>query len=57
LNVDAVDAITHRKGESDDNYIQRCAQNPITKNVKRKDIAHNSGRLARIGDEKTIDLC
>jgi len=53
--VKAVDAITHRKGESNDDYIRRCSMNLIGTDVKRKDIAHNFGRLAGIGDDDTIE--
>ena len=53
--VNAVDAITHRKGESNDDYILRCAKDAMATDVKRKDIAHNSGRLAGIGDAETIE--
>ena len=53
--VNAVDAITHRKGETNDDYIRRCSKNLIATDVKRKDIAHNFSRLAGIGDAETID--
>lgn len=39
--VEAVDAITHRKGESYDDYLDRVAANPIAGRVKLKDIRDN----------------
>lgn len=39
--VDAVDALTRREGESYEDFIQRCAANPIARRVKLADIADN----------------
>ena len=40
--VDGVDAMTRRDGESYENFIKRCAQNPDAKRVKREDLRDNS---------------
>ena len=49
-----VDALTHRHGESYEDYIRRVASVPGAALVKRADILHNTdpGRLAAL-DEKT----
>jgi (p)ppGpp synthase/HD superfamily hydrolase len=39
--VDAVNAITDRKGESYEDYIERVAQNPLALKVKLADLADN----------------
>ena len=53
--VEAVDAMTHRKGkESRFQYLDRVKANPIALVVKKADIKHNSsGDMSGI-DEKTI---
>jgi (p)ppGpp synthase/HD superfamily hydrolase len=38
----ALDAITHRKGETRMAYYERVAANPLALKVKRADIAHNT---------------
>jgi (p)ppGpp synthase/HD superfamily hydrolase len=52
----AVDAITHRKGESYMDYLARVKANPIALDVKFADIAHNTSeeRLSKL-DQKTQD--
>ncbi len=45
--VNAVDAITHRKGEDRQVYLDRVANNPIATQVKLADLKHNSD-LTRI---------
>lgn len=40
--IDAIDAITKRKGESYDDYLTRVKANPLALRVKLADIAHNS---------------
>lgn len=42
--ADAVDAITHREGESRVNYLQRCYENPIARLVKLADVYDNRDR-------------
>lgn len=37
----AVDALTRRDGESYDDFVARCAADPIARDVKRDDIADN----------------
>jgi len=39
--VDAVDALTHRKGESYEHYIERANKNPIARKVKLADLFCN----------------
>lgn len=48
--VDAVDAISKRKGESNREYWARCKANPIARRVKLADMAHNCSpeRLAAL---------
>lgn len=45
--ADAVDAVTHRKGESWSDYICRVKSNPIAKAVKISDLIDNSN-LSRL---------
>ena len=40
--IDAVDAITYRKGEPRKDYLDRIKANPLAKNVKLADLSHNS---------------
>jgi hypothetical protein len=51
LVSDAVDAITHRKGEPHEDYLKRCVANPTAKAVKLADVIHNMGRLPELADE------
>lgn len=60
---DAVDALTRRKGESYDDYIERVCANPLAAHVKRWDLIHNmdSSRFIRtmndhltLADEKRL---
>ena len=39
--VDAIDAISKRKGESYEEFITRCSKNPLAAKVKRHDIKDN----------------
>lgn len=39
--IEAVLAMTHREGEDYMDYIERLKQNPIAKEVKKADLAHN----------------
>jgi len=41
----AVKAITHLKGETNVDYLARCAKNPTAKAVKIADVKHNLGRM------------
>jgi (p)ppGpp synthase/HD superfamily hydrolase len=52
--VDAIGAITHRKGESNKEYWKRVKANPLALQVKLADIAHNSSekRLAALSKEE-----
>ena len=43
----ALDAITRRKGEQYFDYIRRCKQNEMAKNVKLADLQHNITRCAK----------
>lgn len=54
--VDAVDAITHRKDESYESYVERVAANPIARAVKIQDLQHNMDvtRLPKI-NQATLD--
>ncbi len=45
--VDAVECLTRKSGESYKQYIRRVAENPIARNVKIADLAHNMD-LARL---------
>lgn len=45
--VQAVDCLTHRRGEPRETYLNRIAQNPLAVRVKLADLAHNSD-LSRI---------
>ena len=45
--VDAVECLTRKSGESYNQYIRRVAENPIARNVKIADLAHNMD-LARL---------
>jgi len=48
--VSAVDAITKRPGEEYNSYLKRVAANPIAREVKLADLAHNmdTGRLESV---------
>lgn len=56
--VEAVDALTHRKGERNIDYYARVRGNPIARTVKLADIADNANvrRLARLDDETIVRL-
>lgn len=43
--ADAVDAMSKREGETYEDYLKRCASNPIALNVKRADISDNISPL------------
>ena len=45
--LEALDAVTHRDGESYEDFVLRAAKNPIGRNVKRADLLDNLN-LARI---------
>jgi hypothetical protein len=53
LITDAVDAMTKRKGESNEDYYWRVKQNAIATDVKIADIHDNFGRNYMIEDEAT----
>jgi hypothetical protein len=46
--VEAVDAITHRAGESYDEYIERVATNEISRRVKLADLRENLANNRRL---------
>lgn len=52
--IDAIDAISKRKGEKNQDYWARVKANPLALRVKLADIAHNSseGRLAALPKEE-----
>lgn len=56
--VDAVDAITRRKGEEYKDYIDRCARNTIALHVKLADLTDNMDirRLSEITDKDVARL-
>ena len=47
--VSAIDAISHRKGESYFDYIERCSSNQIAALVKLADLEDNSDPVRRFG--------
>ena len=49
--VAAVDAHTHRPGESYLDYVRRASENPLTRRVKIQDVLHNMdlSRLDHVG--------
>ena len=49
--IEAVDAISHREGESYVDYIERCSMNRIAALVKLADLDDNSDPIRRIGPE------
>ena len=49
--VNTVDTLTHRNGESYDDYIRRIKASPVAKKVKLADIAHNMDVTRISGDE------
>lgn len=53
--AEAVDAITHRKGEGYKEYLTRLKQNSIARNVKLQDILHNAD-ISRIANPTESDL-
>lgn len=56
--IEAVDAITQRKGESKDEYMKRVVQNPIASRVKLADLEDNMDlrRLPEISDRDRARL-
>lgn len=53
--VEAVDAITKRKGEEYNDYLIRVKANPIARKVKIADLVHNSD-LSRLNVVHEVDL-
>lgn len=53
--INAVDAITKRKGETYDDYIARVAENKIARIVKIADMTHNSD-ISRISNPTLKDI-
>lgn len=51
----AIDAITHRAGESNNDYWKRCSMNDLAYEVKLEDIYHNLVRNVNLplGEERT----
>jgi (p)ppGpp synthase/HD superfamily hydrolase len=51
--IEAIDALSHRKSEPDEEYWARVAANPVARAVKLADIADNSNpeRLARLAPD------
>jgi len=56
--VNAIDAISKRKGETNEDYWTRVKSNKLALQVKLVDIAHNSSeeRLAALSDEQATYL-
>lgn len=56
--LQAIDAITHRKSETDDDYYMRVKQNEVALRVKLEDIEDNSdpARLAKLDDKTQVRL-
>lgn len=54
--ADAVEAMTHREGEDYFDYIRRLSQNPLARQVKLADLAHNMelGRIRSPGEEDRL---
>lgn len=53
--IAAVDALTHRVGESYSDYLSRVAHNPIARKVKLADLEHNKD-LSRLNAVTEEDL-
>ena len=53
--MEAIDALTHRKGERNIDYWHRIAENDIAYAVKFSDIKDNKDRLYLIEDDETHD--
>lgn len=53
--LNAVDAITKRKGEDYSDYLERVASNKIAKVVKLADMKHNSD-LSRFENPSAVDI-
>lgn len=53
--VEAVEAMTHREGESYDAYIQRVQAHPVARNVKLADLKHNMN-LVRMAQLQPPDM-
>lgn len=53
--LNAVNAITHREGESRADYLKRVKADPLARRVKLADLTHNSN-LSRIPDPKEKDI-
>lgn len=53
--IDAIVALTKKKGETNDEYYERVMQNEIAHRVKLADVTHNSSyeRIVCIADEDT----
>jgi (p)ppGpp synthase/HD superfamily hydrolase len=43
--IEAVDALTHRKGESYEDFVERCAHLPLAREVKLADLRDNLRQL------------
>ena len=52
---DAIDAITHRKGETNKQYWERCAENDLAYEVKLVDVFINSERTGNMEYGETRD--
>lgn len=53
--VCAVELLTHKEGESYDTYIQKLSSNEIAKQVKIRDLEHNS-KITRLKGLRTKDI-
>jgi Guanosine polyphosphate pyrophosphohydrolases/synthetases len=52
--IEALDSVTHREDEGYMEYVKRAKANPIGRNVKKKDLVHNSD-ITRIKNPKPKD--
>ena len=56
--INALDCLTHRKGEEYDEYIIRAGSNPISREVKMSDLRHNTDitRLKGVGPKDLLRM-
>jgi (p)ppGpp synthase/HD superfamily hydrolase len=47
--ISAVDALTRREGEEDNDFVRRAASNPLARMVKRADLLDNRRQAAAVG--------
>jgi (p)ppGpp synthase/HD superfamily hydrolase len=47
--ISAVDALTRRSGESEDDFVSRAASNPLARSIKQADLEDNLWQVDQIG--------